>query len=95
MDRLPDIQFDIDRSQSMGRQGHWRFILLILVFNILLVTTLLLSMQHQELTEELQVLIETRTVYEETLIIREQIRAVTVTVVVAPDFTPQPTSTVP
>ncbi len=90
MNRLPGIQIDTERFQGIARHGRWRFILLILVFNILLIATLLLSMYHQELRETRQ-LLETQIVYQESLITREIIEAVTITVVVPPGFTPQTT----
>ncbi len=91
MSRSPGFQIDIERSQGIARQGQWRFILLILVFNILLITTLLLSMQQRELVREYHLLVETRIVVEELLITQEVIEPVTVTVVVRPGFTPQAT----
>ncbi len=89
MDRLSGIQIDTERFQGVARHGRWRFILLILVFNILLITTLLLSMQNQELREVRELLVETRVVYEELLVTQEVIEAVTVTIVVPPGFTSQ------
>lgn len=89
MNRLRGFQIDIERPEGIARQGQWRFILLILVFNILLVTTLLLSMQQRELAKEYELLVETRIVYEELLITQEVIEPVTVTVVVTPGLTPQ------
>ena len=95
MNRSPGFKIDLERSQGIARQGQWRFILLILVFNILLITTLLLSMQQRELIKERQWLVETHTVIEELLITQEMIKPVTVTIVVTPGFTPQATSVEP
>jgi len=95
MSRLPSFQVEPGQIQGVARQGRWRFVLLIVVFNILLLVTLLLSMQHQELTERFQLLVETRTVYEELLITQEMVESVTVTIVVMPGFTPQPTPSEP
>jgi hypothetical protein len=95
MSQSPGFRIDLERSQGIVRQGQWRFILLILVFNILLITTLLLSMRQRELVRERQWLIETRIVIEELLITQEMIEPVTVTVVVTPGFTPQATSVEP
>lgn len=95
MSHVSGLQIDTERFQGIARRGHWRFILLILLFNILLVTTLLLSMQHQELSRQHLLLVETRTAYEELLITQEVIEAVTITVVVTPGFTPQATLTKP
>lgn len=88
MNRLPGFRIDLERAQGIARQGQWRFILLILVFNILLITTVFLSMRQSELVREHQLLIETRVVIEELLITQEMIKPVTVTIVVAPGFTP-------
>jgi hypothetical protein len=87
MNRAPGFQIELGRVQGISRQGRWRFIVLILGFDILLIATLLLSMQHQELAKEYQLLVETRIVYEELLITQEVIEAMTVTVVVTPGFT--------
>ena len=87
MNRAPGFQIELGRVQGISRQGRWRFIVLILGFDILLIATLLLSMQHQELAKEYQLLVETRVVYEELLITQEVVEAVTVTVVVTPGFT--------
>jgi hypothetical protein len=95
MNRVPGFQIQPERIQGITRQGRWRFILLIMGFNILLIVTLLLSMQHQELTEKYRLLVETRIVYEELLITQEVVEPVTVTVVVMPEFTPQATSVEP
>lgn len=90
MNRLPGFQIDTERFQGIARHGRWRFVLLILVFNILLITTLLLSMHHQELIETHQ-LLETQIIYQELLITQEVIESVIITVVVPPGFTPQAT----
>ena len=95
MNRAPGFQIELGRVQGIARHGRWRFIVLILGFDILLIATLLLSMQHQELAKEYQLLIETRVIYEELLITQEVVEAVTVTVVVTPGFTPQATPTEP
>lgn len=87
MNRAPGFQIELGRVQGISRHGRWRFIVLILGFDILLIATLLLSMQHQELAKEYQLLVETRVVYEELLITQEVIEPVTVTVVVTPGFT--------
>jgi hypothetical protein len=89
------FQIDLERSQGIARQGKWRFILLIFVFNVLLITTLLLSMQQRELVREQRWLVETRVVIQELLITQEMIKPVTVTVVVTPGFVPQATSAGP
>jgi len=91
MNRAPGFQIELERVQGIARHGRRRLILLILGFNILLIATMLLSMQHQDLTKEYQLLVETRVVYEELLITQEVIEPVTVTVVVTPGFTPQAT----
>lgn len=95
MNRVSGFQIQPERIQGISRQGRWRFILLIVGFNILLIATLLLSLQHQELTEKYRLLVETRIVYEELLITQEMIEPVTVTVVVMPEFTPQVTPAKP
>jgi len=95
MNRSRGFRIDLERSQGIARQGKWRFILLILVFNILLITTLFLSMRQRELIREQRWLVETRVVIEELLITQEMIKPVTVTVVVTPGFIPPATSTEP
>jgi hypothetical protein len=95
MNRLPGIQIDTEKFQGVAQHSRWRFILLILVFNILLITTLLLSMQHQELRKEYQLLVETRIIFQDLLITQEVIEPMTITIVVPPGFTPQPTSIEP
>jgi hypothetical protein len=95
MNPVPGFGADPGRTWGIARYGRWRLILLILGFNILLIITLLLSLQHDELAGEYQLLIETRVHYEELLITQEVIEPVTVTVVVAPGFTPQATPVKP
>lgn len=95
MNRHPTFPADIERSRDGILSGRWRFILLILVFNILLIATLFLSMQQRELIEEYEWVIETRTVVEELIVTQEAIELVTTTVVVEPGFTPPVTPTGP
>ena len=95
MNRVPGLRTEPVRTRGIAQHGRWRLILLILGFNILLVATLLLSMQHEELAKEFELLVETRDVYEELLIIQEVVEPVTVTVVVAPEFTPEAAPTKP
>ncbi|MFZ5918321.1 MAG: hypothetical protein ACOYZ7_15370 [Chloroflexota bacterium] len=83
------------RASRLDGGGQGRFILLILLFNILLITTLILSLQQQQLIEEYEWIIETRTVIVEQVITQEAVEPVTVTVVVAPGFTPLATPTGP
>jgi hypothetical protein len=75
--------------------GRGRFVLLILLFNALLTATLILSMRQQELVEEYQWVIETRTVIVEQVVTEEALEPVTVTVVVEPGFIPQAIPTQP
>jgi len=95
MKRVPSLRTEPGRTQGIAQHGRWRLVLLILGFNILLIATLFLSMQHEELTREYQFIVETRVVYEELLITQEMVEPVTITVVVAPEFTPQATPTTP
>lgn len=91
MNHFPNFQIDPKRISRLVSSSQWRFILLILGFNILLVATLLLSMHQRELVEELNLVIGTRTIIEEQIIIQEAIEPMTITVVVEPGFTPPAT----
>lgn len=68
----------------IGPPGRWRFISFILVFNLLLTSMVLLSLQHEELKTEVVVLQETRTIIEERLITQEITYTYPVTIVVTP-----------
>lgn len=95
MNGAPGLSTESRRTQGLARNSRWRLIVLILGFNVLLIATLFLSMQHEELTKEYQLLVETRTVYEELVVTQEVTELVTITVVVAPGFTPQANPTTP
>lgn len=92
---LPKFQIDLERTSSIVLTSQGRFIVLILVFNVLLIVTLLLSMQQQELIEKYEWVVETRTIIEEQVITLEAVEPVTITVVVQPGFTPPTTLTRP
>lgn len=83
----------LKRNPGITLSGQGRFVVLILVFNVLLVVTLILSMQRQELIQEYEWVSETRTIIEEQVTTLEAIEPVTVTRVVEPGFTPPPTLT--
>ncbi len=95
MNRLPGFRIDTERTPGIDQQGRWRFVLLILAFNILLIATLLLSMRQRELVQERQYVFETRTVIEELVFTQEMIEPVTITIVVTPGSTLQTTPTEP
>lgn len=95
MNHSPNSQIDLQRMPGIALGGHGRFILLVLVFNILLIATLLLSMQQQELVEKYEWVIVTRSIMIEQVITQEAVEPVTITVVVEPGFTPPVTPTGP
>lgn len=68
----------------IGPPGRWRFILFTIVFNLLLISMVLLSLQQEELKTEVVVLQETRTIMEERLITQEITYTYPVTIVVTP-----------
>jgi len=68
----------------IGPAGRWRFIWFTIVFNLLLISMILLSLQQEELKTEVVVLQETRTVIEERLITQEITYTYPVTIVVTP-----------
>ncbi|OQY24975.1 MAG: hypothetical protein B6I34_02945 [Anaerolineaceae bacterium 4572_32.1] len=91
MSRLTNLQINRKGASGITLSGQWRFILLILGFNVLLIVTLFLSMRQQELIEEYEWIIETRLIIEEQVSIQEAVEPVTITVVVEPGFTPPAT----
>ena len=62
-----EIRLDNIRLPTNLLGGRMRFVVLILVFNVLLISTLLLSLQQGELKREVITLQATRTVYEELI----------------------------
>lgn len=67
-----------------GSPERWRFILFTIVFNLLLISMVLLSLQQDELKTEVVVLQETRTLIEKRLITQEITYTYPVTIVVTP-----------
>jgi hypothetical protein len=62
--------------------GRMRFIILIIVFNILLISTLLLALQQGELKSEIITLQATRMVYEELILTETITQTRTITQVI-------------
>ncbi|MCD6554740.1 MAG: hypothetical protein DRI52_01445 [Chloroflexi bacterium] len=62
-----EIRLDNIRLPTNLLGGRMRFVVLILVFNVLLISTLLLSLQQGELKREVITLQATRMVYEELI----------------------------
>lgn len=62
-----EIRLDNIRLPPVKLGGRMRFVVLILVFNVLLISTLLLSLQQGELKREVIILQATRMVYEEQI----------------------------
>jgi len=67
MKSRPEIRLDSFRVPLNRFGGQLRFIALILVFNVLLITTLLLALRQGELKREVITLQTTRIVYEELI----------------------------
>lgn len=67
MKLLTEIRLDNIRLPTNLLGGRMRFVVLILVFNVLLISTLLLSLQQGELKREVITLQATRMVYEELI----------------------------
>ncbi len=72
------------RSALFGSGGRGRFISLVVVLNLLLISIAILSLQQEELETEVVVLRERRTIIEERLITAEITRTNLVTIVVTP-----------
>lgn len=68
--RTPALPSRVLGSESF-RQGRWRLLVLLLLFDVLLVATVLLSFQGNELIEEEVTLLQTRQVYD--VEIRQQV----------------------
>ena len=62
-----EIRLDSARLPAGLLGGRMRFVILILVFNVLLISTLLLALQQGELVREVITLQATRMVYEEQI----------------------------
>ncbi len=62
-----EIRLDNIHLPSVRLSGRMRFIVLILMFNVLLISTLLLALQQGELRREVITLQATRMVYEERI----------------------------
>jgi len=62
-----EIRLDNIHLPSVRFSGRMRFIVLILMFNVLLISTLLLALQQGELRREVITLQATRMVYEERI----------------------------
>jgi len=78
------LRFDPDRFGGTRLGGRWRFILLIVVFNILLIAMVLLSLQQGELRREVIILERTRTVLQERYLTVVVTATRIITVVVTP-----------
>lgn len=71
-------------SQGMASSGRWRFLLLMIIFNALLISMAFLSLQQKEMETRVLTLRQRRILVEERLSTEEITRTRVVTIVVTP-----------